>query len=193
MAVATDFPISHAVVVESIPAKGRTVVIAPGAAERSAIARALRIIAVDALSADFRLQREGHRVRIKGTLSAEVTQACVISLEPVAESISEDIEVVYAPKEEADAAMRAAGLPPDGDDEAMLEMAGIDLAMLNDPDALPDPIEGGRIDLGVLTYESLAVALDPYPRKPGAVFEAPAEPEGFGSPFAVLKSLKGKG
>ncbi len=193
MADATDLPISHAVAVDSIPANGRTVAIAPGETERRAVARALRVIAVDALSADFRLQREGHRVRVTGTLSAQVQQACVVSLEPVAESVAEDIEVVYAPKEEADAAMRAAGLPPDGDDEAMVEMAGIDLAMLNDPNALPDPIEDGQIDLGVLVYESLAVALDPYPRKPGAVFEPPAEPEGFGSPFAALKALKGNG
>ncbi|MCX7325689.1 MAG: DUF177 domain-containing protein [Hyphomicrobiales bacterium] len=192
MADATDLPISLAVVVESIPAKGRIVVIAPGEAERRAIARALRVIAVDTFKADFRLQREGHRVRVTGTLSAQVQQACVVSLEPVAESIAEDIEVVYAPKEEADAAMRAAGLPADGDDETTVEMAGIDLAMLNDPDALPDPIEDGRIDLGVLAYESLAVALDPYPRKPGAVFEPPAEPEDFGSPFAALRSLRDK-
>lgn len=192
MTETNPIPISHKLVVDAVPANGRSVLIEPGEAERADIARVLRILAVDAMSGNFKVQREGHRLRVTGTLAATVTQACVVSLEPVAESILEDIEVVYAPKEEADAAMRAAGLPADADEDVAMDMPGIDLAMLNDPDALPDPIEDGQIDLGVLAYESLAVALDPYPRKPGVVFEPPAEPDGFGSPFAALKSLKDK-
>ena len=50
----------------------------------------------------------------------------------------------------------------------------------------------GRIDLGALTAESLALALDPYPKKPGVEFEPPAvdgTSEGE-SPFAVLSRLR---
>ena len=39
--------------------------------------------------------------------------------------------------------------------------------------------------------EHLALELDPFPRKPGAVFVQPPEPTEL-SPFAALKSLKPK-
>ena len=59
--------------------------------------------------------------------------------------------------------------------------------MLDEEDP-PDPIVDGKVDLGALAAEFLALALDPYPRKPGAEFAAPevAEPD---SPFAELARL----
>ena len=53
----------------------------------------------------------------------------------------------------------------------------------------PDEIEDGAVDLAAYVVEHLFLALDPYPRKPGAVFEPPAA-EAEPSPFDVLKSLK---
>jgi hypothetical protein len=56
----------------------------------------------------------------------------------------------------------------------------------------PDPIIDGRIDLGALAAEFLALGLDPYPRKPGAAFDlGEAEPERE-SPFAALARLRGE-
>ena len=55
----------------------------------------------------------------------------------------------------------------------------------------PEPIEGGQIDLGRLATDALFLAIDPYPRKPGAVFEPEVvadDPEDH--PFAALKVLK---
>ncbi len=74
-----------------------------------------------------------------------------------------------------------------------IDFAAINLEMLTDPDALPEPIIDGQIDFGLIAYETLAIGLEPYPRKAGVEFEPPAEPEGFGSPFAALKALKNKG
>jgi hypothetical protein len=51
----------------------------------------------------------------------------------------------------------------------------------------------GIIDLGRLATDVLYLAIDPYPRKPGAVFEpqiAAADPEDH--PFAALKVLKSR-
>jgi uncharacterized metal-binding protein YceD (DUF177 family) len=59
----------------------------------------------------------------------------------------------------------------------------------------PDPIIAGRIDLGALVTEFLALSLDPYPRKPGVEFEdAPTAPDDRleESPFAKLAALKDK-
>jgi hypothetical protein len=81
-------------------------------------------------------------------------------------------------------------------DSTMREEVDVDFAA---PDAfagtpaedaeIPDPIVNGRVDLGSLTAEFLALGLDPYPRKPGVAFEPPAgdAPE---TPFSRLKSLK---
>ena len=49
----------------------------------------------------------------------------------------------------------------------------------------------GVIDLGRLATDALFLAIDPYPRKPDAVFEPPviaADPEDH--PFAALKALQ---
>ena len=53
---------------------------------------------------------------------------------------------------------------------------------LNEPEALV----GGVIDLGVVATEFLILGLDPYPRKPDAVFEAPQDLKPDGGPFAAL-------
>ena len=56
----------------------------------------------------------------------------------------------------------------------------------------PDEIVSGKIDLGAVMAEFLALGLDPHPRKPGVSFEAVA-PEGVAeSPFAALGKLKGE-
>jgi hypothetical protein len=65
-----------------------------------------------------------------------------------------------------------------------------------DAEPEPEPIVGGKIDAGRIVFESLAAAIDPYPRLPDAEFEGPlSAPEGGKpeSPFAVLASLKHKG
>jgi hypothetical protein len=57
----------------------------------------------------------------------------------------------------------------------------------------PEPIEGGIIDLGRLATDALFLGIDPYPRKPDAVFDhetTPPDPEDH--PFAALKALKVK-
>ena len=49
----------------------------------------------------------------------------------------------------------------------------------------------GIIDLGRLATDALFLAIDPYPRRPDAVFEPPvvaADPEDH--PFAALKALQ---
>ena len=99
-------------------------------------------------------------MRVTGAVDAEVTQICVVSLEPFAATIDEPVEVRFAPAAEASAARRGG----ESGDEASFDLDGEDE---------PDPIVEGRIDLGALAAEFLALGLDPYPRKPGVEFGRP--------------------
>ncbi|PKU25564.1 YceD family protein [Telmatospirillum siberiense] len=145
--------------------------------ERAALAERYGILSVDSFTAHLRLRRiSGERLLLKGRFSADVVQSCVVSLEPVSAHLEEDFSLVYA----ADL------------DEEDVE---VDIGLTEeDP---PEPIEGGVIDLGEAAAEHLALALDPFPRAPGASFQGgdePPEPEPPPkvSPFAALASLKKK-
>ena len=143
-------------------------------AERTAVARRLGILAVDRLTAEPVVKNIGGRVfRVEGPWEAAVQQACVVTLEPVAARLEGRLEASFA----------VGG----GSGDAEVEV---------DPEA-EDPAEAlppEGIDLGELVVQELAVALDPYPRAPGAAVPEdyrPDEAEERG-PFAALKALKVK-
>ena len=54
----------------------------------------------------------------------------------------------------------------------------------------PDPIIDGKIDLGALLVEFVALGLDPFPRKPGVVFDFKDEADVIEHPMAALARLK---
>lgn len=148
-------------------------------AERAALAQAYDLPAIDALSARYNVLKRGPIVTVEGALKARVTQMCVVTLEPFETEVDEPVEVEYAPESlVAEAWERVAKAEASGSN-----------APVEDP---PDLIVDGRIDLGTLTAEGLALALDPYPKKPGVEFEAPANPSDTPdeSPFAALARLK---
>jgi hypothetical protein len=53
-----------------------------------------------------------------------------------------------------------------------------------------EPLIGGVVDLGALATEFLILGLDPYPRKPGAIFQSPQQTVADESPFSSLAALK---
>ena len=112
-----------------------------------------------------------------GAVHGELTQTCVVSLEPFEATVDEAVDVRFAPEQEEGSARGAAR-----------ETLSLSLA---DEDG-PDPVIDGKIDLGALTAEFFALGLDPYPRKPGAEFVAPPEPPPPDSPFAALAGAGGK-
>jgi hypothetical protein len=160
--------------VAQIPETGLHREIEADAAVREAMAdlAGLREISSARASFDLTLDRRG-RVHVAGTLRARVGQTCVVTLDPVDNEIDETVDVTFAPAEQI----------PQLAHDALASDAEI-------PDA-PEPIVGGVIDLGRLATDVLLLAIDPYPRKPGAVFEsevATADPEEH--PFAALKALQ---
>lgn len=150
------------------------------AAERAALAMRFGLLSVEALSADYTLHREAAGIVATGHVSARVTQACVATDEPVAESIEEDFAIRFV-----------AGVATAGGE--------IDL----DADALDTMFfDGGAVDLGEAAAETMALALDPFPRSPdaeavlkaaGVKAEEELAAEAPKGALAGLKDLLGKG
>jgi uncharacterized metal-binding protein YceD (DUF177 family) len=120
--------------------------------------------------------KSGGRYHVAGHVRARIGQTCVVTLEPMESDIDEPIDLTF--------------VPPD----QIPEMATlVDEAEHSDGET-PDPpeaIENGFIDLGRVATDALYLAVNPYPRKPDAVFEPvveAADPEDH--PFAALKALK---
>ena len=144
----------------------------PDADAMKRIARALDLQALDVFEVDINLVPTVSGWRLEGRVIADAVQTCGLTLEPLPVHVDRkfSVQMVEATEREDD---------EDGE---------IDLELDDDS---PDQIEGGSLDLGQYAVEQLALSLDPFPRKPGAVFEQPKEP-GEISPFAVLKGLRSK-
>jgi len=170
-----DAVFSRPVKVDTLPRDGLRQKIAANADERGALARQFGLVSVGELKADFLVQRVGRCIRVSGMASAEVTQTCVVTLEPFDAEIEEEVDVRFAPPPAEDHKGRGP------ETEAKLQF---------DDEDEPDPIIDGKIDLGALAAEFVALGLDPYPRKPDAAFDPPIEEDEEEKPFAALKGLK---
>lgn len=152
----------------------RAVSIAAAEDERVALAARFGLIGIDRLEATAELVRDGDIVTATGRLEGEVIQACVASGEPVPARIAEDFALRFVP----------AGSESDADE---IELAESDLDQLD--------YEGSSIDLGEAVAQTMALALDPFPRAPGAEEKLRAAGVLGGEdagPFAALKALKDK-
>ena len=154
-------------------------VIEANEAERRALAERLELEGIDRLKATLRLRRTrgGEMVEVTGELEAEVVQTCVVTLDPVRNTVRDTFEALFAPE----------SLVPDYPEEMEFD------ASILEEDFI-EPIVNGRIDLGELTAQNLSLALDPYPRCPGVDLPVSDEPEEVveerPNPFAALERLK---
>lgn len=174
-------PLTHVIIVEQIPEGGLDIVIEADANERAALAAADSLAAIGELKANFHVMPGPHKgIHVSGRVTGLVTQTCVVSLEDFETPVSEDVDVDFLPAEALDKAQR----------ETMLARERGRAA--DEEEDVPDPIIDGKIDLGALASEFLALALDPYPRKPGIQFKEVliGDNDDRPSPFAVLKTLK---
>jgi uncharacterized metal-binding protein YceD (DUF177 family) len=133
----------------------------------------LGLAALDKLETSYRITSiSGGGWRLAGTLTADVVQFCVITLEPVPARIEENFKVEF---------WRELEEPEGGEDKSVLEGADI------------EQLEDSAIPAGRIVFECLSAALDPYPRKEGAALAwddpAAAQPEKV-TPFSVLAKLK---
>ncbi|MFG1479524.1 DUF177 domain-containing protein [Xanthobacter sp. V4C-4] len=163
-------PFSQSVSLAEVPPHGLDVRIAPAEAVRESLAKHLGVLAVPSFAARLHVAPEGRDgLRVTGTLEASVVQVCGVTLEPFEAPVKEVVDVHFVPA--------GTPVPPEAEDDETYEP--------------PDEIDNGSIDVGALAMEFLALGIDPYPRKPGAVFEPPAEDPAAASPFSALARLKG--
>ena len=100
--------------------------------ERAALARRFGLLGFDLLAATLRIESgDGKGVlRLEGHLSAEVSQACVVTLEPVASRIEEDFTLLYSlePVPASDGAEKEVVVDPEAEDPPeALGPGGLDL------------------------------------------------------------------
>jgi len=156
---------------EDIPADGAHFALEADAIVRAAVARATEILEISRLTAEFDLSRQGRNtVRVVGAVSASVRQTCVVTLEPMTNEIAEPIDLTFAPSSNpaTSGAEHAGGVEQESS----------------------EPLVDGAVDLGAIAAEALVLGIDPYPRKPDAVFAAPATEDSGAHPFAALAALK---
>ena len=133
--------------------------------ECAGIAELLKIPGVDSMACEFlAVPQPGGLIVVRGILKAKIQQVCVVSLGAFPVAVSETFEARFS--------RRTMHRDDGGDVE------------------LPEPVIDGVIDLGAVAVEYLGLALDPYPRKPGAEFKFEGSGPARESPFAALAALK---
>ena len=165
--------------IEDVPEEGTHFELSPDDKTRADIATLAGLRTLPRLVASFDVTRNGSGLRVVGEIAATAGQTCVVSLEPVENEIREHIDLVFAP---GMSALQSDAEPEDTDLDAK------DLDAKEPPEALVD----GTVDLGAIAIEFLVLGIDPYPRKPGVVFEGASIGEASSHPFAGLAKLKEK-
>lgn len=170
-------PWSVPIAVIQIPETGLARDIEATPEQRKGIAALGGLVSVGAAKGELLLTPvKGGTVHVTGRIWGKVEQTCVVTLDPVAADFEEEIDVIFAPPSQICELAELVDEDIESDEET--------------PDP-PEPIENGFIDLGKLATDALFLGLDPYPRKPDAVFEPVVEfPNPEEHPFAALKALK---
>jgi uncharacterized metal-binding protein YceD (DUF177 family) len=164
-------PWSVPVRLDEVPETGLHLDLEADATVRAAVATASGVNDVPQLMASFDIARHGRDgLHVLGTVSARVRQTCVVTLDPVENEIAEAIDLVFAPP------------------SALGSLANeVNLGEAVEP---PEALIDGVVDLGAVATEFLMLGIDPYPRKPDAVFESPPGADAGSRPFAGLAALR---
>jgi Large ribosomal RNA subunit accumulation protein YceD len=175
-------PFSRPVAIADLPSRGRDITVEASPEERALVARDFNLLAVEHLGGRYHVRRTSSGAKVRGEMKARIRQNCVVSLEPFDTDLEEPVELAFA-------AAATARQPFIGED-------GVISVSLDEEDP-PEPLVDGKVDLGAVTLEFLALGLDPYPRKPGVDFSSEFTPKSGDddkppSPFAVLAARRPK-
>lgn len=174
------YDLSLTLLVDEIQTEPRTFSVTASNEDRSGLVERFKLLSLDTLNASVTVQAAGKdTIHIEGHVSARLEQPCVVSLEPVEETIEEDFVLLMVPPEVAD-------------------RMDADEVYLN-PDAPDyDALEGDILLLGDIVAQTLSVMMNPYPKKEDAALkpmknqslEVNGELETKPNPFAALSKLR---
>lgn len=147
-------------------------ILVPDEVARKRIARDLGLVELASLEAEVVVEPWLDGATLRGAWQAAVVQTCGVTLERLETRLADDFELKVVPADSPHA-------------------PSLEAQLAYDPEAPepPDVLEGDVIDLAAYVVEHLALAVDPFPRKPGVEFEAP-DMGRESSPFDVLKKLQ---
>ncbi|MCF6302275.1 MAG: DUF177 domain-containing protein [Devosiaceae bacterium] len=166
---------------DRLPNLGRRLKIQADQEQLQKIAKAANVSAVGRFSAELHVVRVKGGVQVMGKLSAESTQPCVVTLEPVHQRIEENLSRVFMPNPGHDKQGGKQENAPGS--ETCIDLSDEDV---------PDYYDGSQLDLSDFLLEIFAMAIDLYPRTPGAKMTPKLQGDDPSklSPFAVLKEIK---
>jgi hypothetical protein len=152
---------------------GAEVSIAATAEQRTKLAEWAGVGSVETFEAQVELgRRSATRFAYDATLIADITQSCVVTLEPVRSHLRLNISrIMHLTGVSRRPGLASHELSPGSEDAA-------------------ETIQDARYDLASPLLEEFSLAVDPYPRAPGVVFKAPQDSDTAESPFLALKRLK---
>jgi uncharacterized metal-binding protein YceD (DUF177 family) len=143
--------------------------------ERAALMPRFGLLALDRLEADYALSVEGDAVMARGRVRATLAQPCVATATAVPETIDAPFVLRF---------VREGENVPEGEE---LELDAEDCDTIG--------FAGDAIDMGEAVAETMALAMEPYPRAADAdavLRAAGVMSEEQASPFAALLALKTK-
>lgn len=169
-----DRPWSSTIRLDDVGEAGRHVELEASEAVRLALAKPAGVDAIERLVARFDLTRRGRdRLHVTGEVSGTVRQTCVVTLDPVVNNLTEAIDLTFAPPREPISETADPAFEATSSGEEM------------------EPLIGNSVDLGLIAIEFFMLGIDPYPRRPGAGFDAPnAVADPASHPFAGLAALQ---
>lgn len=142
-------------------------------AELATLAEILQVPAVNSFEAEIKLKFQKKRgiLELNGTARANLGLISVISLEPFDKDYTTEFKLIFD--------TNATYEDIYGDDDDIKE-------------DVPDIVYDGKIDLGDIAIEQIALVMEDYPRKEGETFEAVVEDNEpiKNNPFAALAKLK---
>ncbi len=172
-------PVSALVRVRAIPKAGTAIEIQADTEQRKALARLHGLQGVASYTVSLRAMNWNQdSVRLTGKVMAEITQQCVVTLEPVEATIDEEIDLI---------------LVPERSDLDPFAIRGGELTLEAEGPDEPDTFSGETIDAGAIAEEYFSLAIDPYPRIEGAALRGKQSGDGEidpTNPFAGLAAWK---
>lgn len=173
----TNTPFFDAIVrIDRMPATGRDLKVSLDTETRARLAKELKLTAIDSFEATLVVAPLRGGIRALGRLVCDIVQPSVVTFEPVGQHIDESVDRVYLPE-------------PHGHQKPT---PGSELFVDLEDDDFPDHLDGPEVDLSALLIETLALAIDPYPRRDGESLDSLGVDlkNGPSGPFAGLEKLK---